>query len=500
MMCQEVTPQNAFSMKMTVDNNKLKLKIMYMNSYGQTKFTVQKQLQIEDIVKKLRCDIIHIQESDLDDQTFDSCSFIKNNYNLLRNNSLSGYGTATLVHNDFNVVNECYDVNGRIIIFDIENTTFCNVYLEAGTDASSRSARESYCGEVLPSLLVNRCSSGCIGGDWNNIIDKRDATNNASSKMSPNLARLVKTFHWNDSHRTVSPNSTAFSHYYKDGATRIDREYSWGNITTIKSEYVPLAFSDHLGLLTEVNVPFSVKRQNYKYGPKTFKIRNNIASDLLFKQSVADEMIKWKEVKNFGLDTLTWWELIVKPGLKRVAMERDKEIKSERRGALNLLYIRQAYLVKKLHSDRSLTNYTELNHTQALICRWFEEESSKIQIQTRRDEFAPSEVTRIYHHELHKQFIKKSIIEKLDTEEGLLYGHDKCTDYLQKSVRKLLCEPAELCAESQASLLKLLSPVFSNDDNNALEALPSKSEILKTLSSSNLHASAGSNGIMSLIY
>ena len=148
--------------------------------------------------------------------------------------------------------------------------------------------------------------------------------------MLPNLARLAKNFNWKDSHRTVSPHSTAFSHYYKEGATRIDREYSWGEISTIKSEYVPLAFSDHLGLLTEVKVPFSVRRQKYKFGPKTFKIRNNIACDSLFKQSVAEEMVNWKEVKNFGLDTLTWWELIVKPGLKRIAVERDREIKSER--------------------------------------------------------------------------------------------------------------------------------------------------------------------------
>ena len=117
MIYQEVTLPNAFNMKMTADNNKLNLKIMYMNTYGQTKLTLQKQLQIEDIVKKFRCDIIHMQESNLDDQSFDSCSFIKNNYNLLKNNSLSGYGTATLIHKDFNVVNECYDVNGRIILF-----------------------------------------------------------------------------------------------------------------------------------------------------------------------------------------------------------------------------------------------------------------------------------------------------------------------------------------------------------------------------------------------
>ena len=110
---------------------------------------------------------------------------------MISNNSPTGYGTTSLVHNDLKI-DVCFDTNGRIILFNIEKTTFCNVYLEAGTDASSRAARENYCGEILPNLLVNRCASGCIGGDWNNVIDKKDATNYAGSKMSPNLLRLFK--------------------------------------------------------------------------------------------------------------------------------------------------------------------------------------------------------------------------------------------------------------------------------------------------------------------
>ena len=212
------------------------LRILYINTYGQSKFTVQKQLQIEDLVKKYKSDIIHLQETHLDAQAFEHCSFIRNNFSVLQNNSPTGYGTASLVHNDLKVENEKYDTNGRVIVFDIENTTFGNVYLEAGTDANSRAARENYCGEVIPNLMVNRCGDGCIGGDWNAIIDKSDATNNASSKMSPTLLRLCKTFKWLDSHKSFAPRTQQFSHYYNQGATRIDREYIWGEILIKRSE------------------------------------------------------------------------------------------------------------------------------------------------------------------------------------------------------------------------------------------------------------------------
>ena len=69
---------------------------------------------------------------------------------------------------------------------------FCNVYLEAGSDAISRASRKNDCGETLPNLLINRGDIGCAGGDWNSIINREDANNLPDSKMSPALTKLVK--------------------------------------------------------------------------------------------------------------------------------------------------------------------------------------------------------------------------------------------------------------------------------------------------------------------
>ena len=190
----------------------------------------------------------------------------------------------------------------------------------------------------------------------------------------------------------------------------------------------------------------------------------------------------------------------MKPSIRRVALERAKEMNREKKGELNMLYIRQAYYVRKLKGKFSTETLTNLHHTQSLINSWFEEQSKKIQIQSRKNEFASSESTRIYHHELHKQLIRRSSILKLDTEEGFLEGHDKCSSYLLKKVRELLSHPAELDVRAQHSLLNLVSPVFSSEDNVMLEALPSKSEIKNTLLSSNLSAAAGSDGITALVY
>ena len=234
-------------------------------------------------------------------------------------------------------------------------------------------------------------------------------------------------------------------------ATRIDRQYHWGDISIIKSEYFPVAFSDHFGLFTEVEVPFNLCQQVSRRG--SFKIKNDVACDPAFKDLVATEMVTWKEMLIHGLDVLTWWEIVVKLGVRRNALKRARELKAEWRSEVNMLYIKQAYLVKRLKSNVTVDNLTALKYTQSLICKLYEKRSKKIQVQARSDEFVPSEATRIYHHELHKKYIKRSSIVLLDTEDGQLEGHNACAKYLHKKCRSY-------CA-ILLSLIKMLRIVFS---------------------------------------
>ena len=482
------------------------INILYLNIRGQTKFYLDKQLQLQETVKRLKCDIVQLQETHIEEDTFQNCDFIKNNFTVISNNSTTGYGTSSLIRNELKAENIIFDTEGRVIVFDINNITYCNVYMNAGTDNTSRASRENYFSAIIPNLLVNRCRNGYAGGDWNCIIDKKDATNHENVKMSPSLSRMCKLFSWHDSHRSVHPSAEDFSHYYNVGgavnATRIDRQYYWGNMEVIKSEYIPSAFSDHFGLLTQVKVPYLILYKNIPCHPSSFKISNEISRDPLFIEQVSKSMPEWKKVLSNGLDILIWWDLVVKPGLKSIALERQRQLRKDQRGELNLLLINQSYLVKKLRTS-SFNNpsfFNELKCTQSRIQNWYMEQSKKIQDQCRRNEFLPSEDTRIYHHDLHRQSIKRSSILELNTEEGLLQGHDKCSSYLEATVRALVGSEAELDCDAQNFLLGLMSNVFTSEDNVMLEAEPTKSELYETLRLSNLNASAGSDGITGLVY
>ena len=66
-------------------------------------------------------------------------------------------------------------------------------------------------------------------------------------------------------------------------------------------------------------------------------------------------MQSWERVKTFqgvDTDTLLWWEMLVKPGIKKIGIDRSKEINKEKREELNLLLLRQVYMVKKIQQGQ----------------------------------------------------------------------------------------------------------------------------------------------------
>ena len=50
-----------------------------------------------------------------------------------------------------------------IIVFDIRDVTFANVYLPSGNDTLMSNLREDYLSLSIPQLLINHRDNGCIG-------------------------------------------------------------------------------------------------------------------------------------------------------------------------------------------------------------------------------------------------------------------------------------------------------------------------------------------------
>ena len=118
------------------------LTIAHLNIHGQSGLQIPKQKQIEDFIKFNNIDILHCQEINISDESFEGCNYIKSCFNIIQNNATNKYGTASIVKNFLKVENVKMDTRGRAIIFDISNFTTGNVYLQSGTDGNSRGQRE----------------------------------------------------------------------------------------------------------------------------------------------------------------------------------------------------------------------------------------------------------------------------------------------------------------------------------------------------------------------
>ena len=114
------------------------LNIAYVNILGQTGLKISKQVQIEQFLKTYKVDNLHCQEINIENETFESCNFINSSYNIIPNNASNKYGTCSLVSSNLQTSDVKVDTNGRIIMFDIEDVTFANVYLLSGNNLSMR--------------------------------------------------------------------------------------------------------------------------------------------------------------------------------------------------------------------------------------------------------------------------------------------------------------------------------------------------------------------------
>ena len=137
---------------------------------------------------------------------------------------------------------------------------------------------------------------------------------------------------------------------------------------------------------------------------------------------------------------LPWWEIYVKPGIRRMSIQWSKELNKQRRNELNLLLLSQVYLTNKLQAGEE-GRLGDLREIQEKIKIWYQDESKKIVVQSRVDDVQYSEKVRIFHHEQHQKLLKKSAILELQTEAGLLQGHKACSTYLESEVAKLLLTP-----------------------------------------------------------
>ena len=472
--------------------------------YGQTGLPLKKIVELQDFIELHKIDVICLQETDIQEKTF-SGSKLLDKFVVFANNNRSRYGTCTLVKNNLQVHNIVKDADGRLISVDVNDMSIVNVYPISGTDQESKTEREAMI-DNIPNLLMYKNKNGVIGGDFNCITEKKDATNNPDQKMSECLKKLIKLYGLKDAYRQLYPHSKQYSRYYISkgvkGATRIDRAYVWGNVKVREAEYVGTSFSDHYSHVVTIENPAFYQEKDKRNS--IYKIKHFIVDDKVFQESVEQAFPDWLETKE-GLCPVFWWENVVKPGIRTLAITREKEINKQRRMELEALQMKLSFYVKKVRN--SIDNDEEFVHMLAKyedakrnLQKFYHDRAKIILYQNKAEEFDMSDTTKIYHFESLNNYVKSSKIDKLEVDGKIFNGHENIENIINEKLTDTMSQKFSLDEEVCEKLFSFEVPKISDDMNQLLVKEITMSELLTALKQMKPKASPGIDGIPSTFY
>ena len=481
------------------------MKIVFLNIYGQSGFSLRKIIELENFLYCNKIDIACLQETNIEENTF-SDSNIPSFYNVTINNNRSGYGTCTLVKKHLPVENVVKDTDGRLISVDVNNMSIVNLYLQSGNDKTSKSQREDFISNT-PNILLYKRENGLLGGDLNSIVDQKDSINYPGQKMSECFKKLINLYKLQDAFRKLYPHAKQYSRYYtwkgKEGATRIDRCYTWGNVKVKEAEYLPISFSDHFAHVVTIEDSLV---NNYvgarKKEKSLYKIKHFIVEDKIFQENVRKSCQEWVELKKDLYPTF-WWEEVVKKGIKDLALSREKELNLQRRRKLAGLQLRLSYHLKRLkvcQPENFNECLTKLECVKNEMQNFYQERAKIILSQNRAEVFDMSDSTKIYHYESLNKYVKKSEILKLEVDgeifEGQAQVEKAINGFLEESLNKKFDLDLPVCEE----LFSFQTPQISKSMDDLLNKTITKEELEIALKQLNHKASPGIDGIPSTVY
>ena len=134
--------------------------------------------------------------------------------------------------------------------------------------------------------------------DWNPIILNKDCTHYPESQKFPSLKYLLDLNCFQDTHCVLYPHHQDYSDYYTSsaantGATPRERAYMNGQVNVLQSDYVPIAFLDHLGYKVSVKLDNDVKKFLLPKSNPFFKINPAVVDNNVLQDDLQDRYKCW---------------------------------------------------------------------------------------------------------------------------------------------------------------------------------------------------------------
>ena len=256
-------------------------------------------------------------------------------YDIQYNIATSKRGTAIVAREGIRLANIIRLPSGRAIGASLRDTLIMNIYVPSGT--AKRHEREHFYSTELAYLLTAASQLVLMGGDFNCVLERKDATGNFNYSRA--VDGLVRGMALQDAWQgEVDP--PGYTHYSVGGTARLDRIYISSDLLRGKQgmETLAAAFTDHLAMCLRMTVEEPIVRRCPGYWKMDVRILEDKTSTEQFK-TLWDQL---KRLKHAFPNAPTWWERACK---RRIQYFLRKALADSRRDyrALENYYYERIY-------------------------------------------------------------------------------------------------------------------------------------------------------------
>lgn len=265
---------------------------------------------LHSFVRLVDLDIILLQE-------VQSASLCIPGHNIVFNIDEAKRGTAIALKSHIPYSNVQRSLDSRILTVKVSNTvTICNIYAHSGTQ--NYSTREKFFREQLPFYLQNSAEHIILGGDFNSVIDAKDAT--GSSNFSLSFKQIVDNVHLSDTWNCLHRNMIAYSFIRPNSASRLDRIYiSRSLVPHLRtSELFATSFSDHKAYKIRCCLPNLGKPHGRGY----WSIRAHVLNEENLEE-FEQKWNRWLRVRRNYDSWMSWWIQFAKPKIRSFFQMED---------------------------------------------------------------------------------------------------------------------------------------------------------------------------------
>lgn len=436
---------------------------------------------LKDFTYSNHIDILLLQEVAISD-----FSFLRG-YRPIININENLRGTAILIRDPIPFNNVRMLESSRGIAIDVFDYSIVNLYAPSGTQ--HRAERHDFFVNELPKLLLGR-SEKIIGGDFNCIIDRSDASNPNYENICLPLKSLVHAMNLVDAWRMKS-SDPGFTYFHSKGASRLDRFYIRKASSPLLGSCTlhPTAFSDHRA------ITISIKMSNARHPTikGLWKLNNSILKDQEVQLLFARNWQSWGRQKCKFPSTIRWWSDYVKPRIQSFLKWQSAVKRKENRATIEFYYQCLRHAMDKSPNDPG--TFTEIKKYKALIIKHHSTVLEGCQIRSRTKEMIPGEATSIYHIMKEERQKRFKNISEITHEGETIIGDQQIAENITAYYRELYSEKSFDCSRANNWLQSKIQTKLTDEDNSRLMEEYPEDEVYSRLKESRHNKSPGPDGL-----